>query len=552
MREYASLIGWLGGVAILFGLLSLLLQLFSGTPMFGSDLWWILGNFAVGVVLLAVALLSSMDVLRERMKSDEARRAGKYGTSALLATALGIALLAMLAFLSTRYHARWDWTEAGSHSLSSQTLKLLEGLERDVEVTALFSAIMAPPAREILDRYSYVSDRFKVRFADPQAQPGLVRGLGISPEQLEGGLIHLAIGEESVEVEEISEERITNAIVQLTRLEQKTVYFLIGHNERSVEGEGADGAGGFAFAKNALENENYLVRTLLLAAKGEVPEDADVVVLAGATRPLHDTEHKALDRYLARGGALMVLVDPRAKTDIYQDLARWGVDVGDDVVVDRVQGLFGRPVSPLAAQYGNHPITGELRDATLFHVARSVRPRAGSAGDFTELVLTSEASWGERDLDRFFSAGEAEQGTDDLAGPVSVAVAGTPSFSDQADDDEEESLAQEELIQEEDRDEAKAEEEREARLVVIGDSDFAANQLIGEFRNRDLFVNAVNWLLGDVEAISIRPGQARASRMQLSGEQFLQIRYLSLFVLPEAIAVLGVFSWWSRRRAPGR
>ena len=97
-----------------------------------------------------------------------------------------------------------------------------------------------------------------------------------------------------------------------------------------------------------------------------------------------------------------------------------------------------------------------------------------------------------------------------------------------------------------------AKEKQEPRLVVIGDSDFATNQLIGEFRNRDLFVNSVNWLLGDVEAITIRPGQARASRMQLSSEQFLQIRYLSLFVLPEAIAVLGVFAWWSRRRAPGR
>jgi ABC-type uncharacterized transport system involved in gliding motility auxiliary subunit len=546
MQAYVSLIGWLGGVAILFGLLSLLLQLFSGTPMLGSDLWWIFGNFAVGVVLLAIALVSSLDSLRERMRSDEARRAGKYGTSALLGTALGIVLLAMLAFFSTRYHARWDWTEAGSHSLSSQTLKLLEGLERDVEVTALFSAITAPPARELLDRYSYVSDRFKVTFADPQAKPGLVRGLGISPERLEGGLIHLTIGEESVEVAELSEEKLTNSILKLTRREQKKVYFLIGHNERPVEGEGADGSEGFAFARNALENEHYQVHTLMLAAKGEVPEDADVVILAGATRPLYDTEHKVLDRYLERGGALLVLVDPRAKTDLYQDLARWGVDVGEDVVVDRVQGLFGRPVSPLAAQYGDHPITRELRDATLFHVARSVRPKAEGQGDFTTLVLTSEASWGERDLDRFFSDGEAEFGGDDLAGPVPIAVAGVLRPVGDAEEGEGDSPGPE------GGDDAESKEGPEARLVVIGDSDFAGNQLIGEFRNRDLFVNAVNWLLGDVEAISIRPDQARASRMQLSGEQFLQIRYLSLFVLPQAIAVLGVFAWWLRRRAPGR
>ncbi len=546
MQGRASLIGWLGGVAVLFGLLSLLLQLLSGTPMLGADLWWILGNFVVGLVLLAVALLSSLDALRERMRSGEARRAGKHGTSALLGTALGIVLLVMLAFLSTRYHARWDWTEAGSHSLSPQTLQLLEGLERDVEVTALYSAITAPPARQLLDRFSYVSDRFQVSFADPQAQPGLVRGLGVSPEQLEGGLIHIAYGDESVEVTELSEEKITNAIVRLTRLEQKTVYFLIGHNEGIVEGEGAEEAGGFGFAKNALENENYQVRTLMLAAKGDVPEDADVVVLAGATRPLHATEHKALQRYLARGGALLVLVDPRANTDIYQDLAGWGIEVGDDVIVDRVQGLFGRPVSPLAAAYGDHPITRDLRDATLFHVARSVRPKAGGTGEYTTLVLTSEASFGERDLDRFFTAGEAEQGEDDAAGPVPVAVAGILRFA--ADGEGGEGISPDP----EAGGVEGAGEGTEARIVVVGDSDFAGNQLIGEFRNRDLFVNAVNWLLGDVEAISVRPGQVRASRLQLSSQQFLQIRYLSLFVLPQAIAIAGVFAWWSRRRAPGR
>jgi ABC-type uncharacterized transport system involved in gliding motility auxiliary subunit len=345
-----------------------------------------------------------------------------------------------------------------------------------------------------------------------------------------------------VQVKELTEEKLTNAIVKLTRREQKTVYFLIGHNERPVGGEGADGSEGFAFAKSSLENENYRVETLLLAAKGEVPEDADAVIVAGPTRPLYETEHGALDRYLERGGALLVLVDPRAKTDLYGDLERFGVEVGDDVVVDRVQGLFGRPVSPLAAQYADHPITKDLRDATLFHVARSVRPKAEGKGEFTSLVLTSEASWGERDLDRFFSAGKAELGSDDLAGPVPIAVAGIPALAA----DSGEASPQPEPGEE------GSKEEPEARLVVIGDSDFASNQLISEFRNRDLFVNAVNWLIGDVEAISIRPGQARASRIELSAEQFLQIRYLSLFVLPEAIAVLGVIAWWSRRRAPGR
>ena len=57
----------------------------------------------------------------------------------------------------------------------------------------------------------------------------------------------------------------------------------------------------------------------------------------------------------------------------------------------------------------------------------------------------------------------------------------------------------------------------------------------------------MNWLVGDVENIAIRPNLARASRFQPSADEFRAVQYLSLFVLPEALALLGVFAWWSRR-----
>ena len=94
--------------------------------------------------------------------------------------------------------------------------------------------------------------------------------------------------------------------------------------------------------------------------------------------------------------------------------------------------------------------------------------------------------------------------------------------------------------------------ERDPRIVAIGDSDFVTNELIDGFMNRDLFVNSVAWLMGEVEHIAIRPNTSRASRFQLTAEQFSLLQMLSLFVLPEAIAIVGVLAWWSRRRSPGR
>ena len=534
----SGLLGWLGAVALLFGLLSLILQLFSGFAFAAFDLPWIWANFGIGFLLLGIALVSNVESLRERMRSGGARRAGKYGTSAILNAALSVALLGLLAFLSTRYHVRWDWTESASHSLSEQTTSLLAGLDQDVEVTAFYQPVAAPPARELLDRYQYASPRFKVSFVDPQARPGLVKELAVDESKLGNGLLVVKIGPEKVEVDELTEQAVTNALVKLTRgaKNKKKIYFLTGHNERAVDGEDAGKEQGFKFARDALANENYSVEPLLLASKGEVPEDASAVVDAGPTRPFHPSEKEALKRYLAKGGALMVMLDPRAATDLYDLLGEWGVDVGDDIIVDQRQGLAGKPEWIFAEEYAQHPITEDLRDPTLFFLARSVQPKADAGKAFTALARSGPQSWAERDLDMFFKGRRAEFGAGDLKGPVSLAIAGQLDLSPTPGD----------------KPAGEAAATPQARLVVVGDVDFAVNALILQFGNRDFFVNSVNWLLGDVEAISVRPNEARASRLQLTPQIFAQLRYLSLFVLPEAIAVAGVLVWWRRRSAQVR
>jgi ABC-type uncharacterized transport system involved in gliding motility auxiliary subunit len=540
MTGLPALLGGLGLVFFLFGLLSVLLLL-AGAP---TDLYWIIGNFVIGVVLLVAAAVGSLDAIRERLSSGEGRRIGRYGTSAVVQTLIVLFIVGALAFLANRYHWRYDASQAHVHSLSDQSQKTLAGLDRDVEVVAFYPKLQQQAIRELLDRYAYASPRFKVQYADPTQRPDLIERYKIAEDKLGEGLLRVAIGNESVELSEADETKLTNALVKLTRGGQKKVYFLTEHGMRPIDGKGATEKEGFARAADALRNENYVVETLNLATKGDVPEDADVLILAGPTRPLLPEETAALDRYLGRGGALLALVDPRAQTNFGDELARWGVDLGDDAIVDRVQSLFGQAMSPLAAEYGDHDITRDMREVAVFPMARSVKPRPNSDGaSFVEIVRTGRESWAERDLDQLFANGVAELGGDDLPGPVPVAVAGRPKVD---------GTVPPPVSAEAGAEGAAPPKPAEPRLVVFGDSDFASNQALDAYRNRDLFVNSVNWLLGDVEAIAIRPNKSAASRLTLSNEQLSGIRYLALFVLPQAIAVAGVLAWWSRRRAPGR
>lgn len=527
-----TLLAPLGVVALVFALLSALLVAAGG--QFGGELGWVFGNLVIGVILVAAGLASTWGSWRDRMRSGEARRAGKYGTSALLSTVLGIAILGLLAFLAQRHDKRFDFTEAKVHSLSEQTKQVLASLPGDVTVTALVPTLEAGPMRSLLDRYAYESPKLKISYADPNTRPDLVEKLKLQPEQVGGGVVHLEIGGNGVDVTELAEDKITNALVKLTRTGQKKVYVLQGHGERPAEGERAKSAEGLELALTSLRNENYVVEPLLLAQKGSVPDDADVVLSIGEQRPLLPEELTALEAYVKRGGGLLVALDPNTQSGLEPVLATWGVEVGNDIVVDRLLAAFNRATTPFSAEYGQHPITEKLPEKTLFHLVRSVRPNEAGKPSFTELVRTGRDSWADRDMKRFLDEGVVELGDEDLVGPVSIAVAGTPVGVAPATAKEGEKAAS-------------------PRLVVFGDSDFLTNGMLDAGSNRDLFVNAVNWLLGDVQAISIRPNQSRASRLSdLTGEEFLRIRFLSLFLLPEGIAIAGVWAWWSRRRAPGR
>lgn len=537
MTGLSSLLGALGLVALGFGLLSALLAIFQ--PV--TDLSWIVGNLGIGALLLGAALFTGFDSIRQRLRSGEARRVGKYGSSAVVSTLLTLAILAMLGFLSQRHPVRFDWSESGVNTLTEQSSTLLARLDSDVVLRAFFDRSEVPDVAALLDRYAYASDRIDVVFIDPNSSPMLVEELDLDPEALAKGLLRVESGDKSLVVTDLSESGITNGLLKLRRSSSKKIYFLTGHNERAIsepDGTPAKGKETLGRAAEALRNETYQVEALSMATRGDVPEDAAALVIGGPTRPFFDHELKALVDYAARGGSMLVMIDPRAQTDLPGLLAEWGIELGDDVVVDQVQAIFNQATSPLATGYApDHPITREIRQPTLFPMVRSVQ---GAPAAYEAIVYTGPNSWAERDLDGWTRSGRAEYDDRDLNGPVPIAIAGTPPVGGFADADAATQAAT-----------TAGDGDDEPRLVVFGDSDFASNEYIEAQWNRDLLLNTVNWLVGDLEQISIRPRLSRASRFELDAEQFRSIVYLSLFVLPEGIAVVGVFAWWLRRGRRG-
>src|SRR5262249_29415693 len=135
----------------------------------------------------------------------------------------------------------------------------------------------------------------------------------------------------------LTEQDFTSSLLKLTRSDQKKVYFVQGHQERDPDS--ADQPG-YNSAVQALKQETYTVDKLNLLASQKVPDDAAVLVIAGPKAPFLDPEKQALDDYLARGGKVFLLIDPRQDVGLQDLLAKWYITVGNDLVIDPAQNYL--------------------------------------------------------------------------------------------------------------------------------------------------------------------------------------------------------------------
>lgn len=89
---------------------------------------------------------------------------------------------------------------------------------------------------------------------------------------------------------------------------------------------------------------------------------------------------------------------------------------------------------------------------------------------------------------------------------------------------------------------------KQTRVVVMGDSDYAANGALGVQGNRDLFVNTVNWLAQQENLIAIRPKDPEDRRVNMTADQRVRSFFTTILIVPGLVFVAGIMTWLRRRR----
>ena len=518
----------LKGPALLLGVVSLLVGL-GWLLVNGFDTWTRI-LLAVGILLIGVFVAIDPEDVWRRLTAPGSLYSGN---TLVLALAI-IGILGLINVVAQNRHQRWDLTANQQYSLSEQTIQVVSTLPQPVHITAFYQDddSRKQTVQDLLKEYEVRSGgEVSVEFVDPDREPARAQQAGIK----EYGTSVLTMGQQRQNVTGTRESDFTTGLLRLINPQPKKIYFLIGHSERQIDGFEQSNYGQL---KTSLENDNFAVETLLLAGGSPVPEDASVLVIAQPRSPLGDEEKQAIKAYLDQGGKLMLLTQPSTpqlqQVQLSDLLSKWQVEIGSAPVAESNPQLvlLRDPLTPIVARYPNHRITEGLGFTffpftTYFNVPQDTT----SGAIVTRLLETSDRSWAETSSEALTNpqAIQFDEGADPK-GPLAIGLAIEDTPANQAEG------------------EADAEDKKKTRVVVFGSADFVANGASQvPSANRDLFLNAANWLAEDEQLISIRPRERDNRQLFLSAAQSNLVLFSSVLFVPLFVLAIGGFVWWSRR-----
>ena len=493
--------------------------------------------FILGMASLVIYIFLNRSSLKQTFK----RKSFIYSGNLIVVIVLVLGILSLINYFFARHHHRFDFTESKLHSLSDQSVKLLNNLKNEVNIKCFFleGNFSRNNMENLMNIYNYHSKKIKYEFIDPDKNPGLVKRYEIS----EDATTVFESGDKESRITTTTEEDITNAIIKVSREKKKVIYFLEGHGELSIE---VTDEKGYSFAKEELEKIGYEVKKLALALSETFPQDCALLVIPGAEKDLFPNELETIRNFLNnRGGRVFFMVDPQTAPGLTPFLSEFGIQLEEDLIVDTVSRLLGGDYfMPVINEYEPHEITEKFRYATFFPFTRSISVTEETPDGITANILakTSPNSWSERALTASDVAFDKDK---DVAGPISLAAVVT---IEQKEEEKEEKAAEEkEKASEAEENKEEDTVKEPGRLAVFGDSDFASNRYYNFAGNGNFFLNTVNWLTEEADLISIQPKTSSPRTINLTPSQGRMIFFVSIILLPLAVLITGIFVWVRRR-----
>ena len=425
-------------------------------------------------------------------------------------------LVGLLGYLGREYNVQWDISQNGRNTLNQASAEILQKMDGPVTVTVY---VTVQDARlgdirkiisEFLRLYQRIKPDFTFTFIDPTEHPKVTQEAGI---KVNGEMV-VTFNGRSEHLTIVNEQVFTNLLIRLVRSGEKLVMGLSGHGERRLDGRANHDLGEFG---KQLSMKGFKTDSLNLAIAQDVPTNASVLIIASPQVDLLKGEVDIILAYVARGGNLLWLIDQESLRGLQPLAEKLSLTLTPGVVVDPQSQQLKVPITfALGANYGQHPITRNFNNITIFPFARQISLNESKEWSGVSLVEVAQNGWvetGKLESDVTFDE------MYDVAGPISIAAALRRTLQD-----------------------------REQHVVVIGSGHFLANSYLGNGSNLDFGINLINWLVEDENLITIQPRATLDSNLTMSKSALTVIVSVFLIILPLFFLVCGITVWWQRRR----
>lgn len=443
-----------------------------------------------------------------------------------------LATFALVYAVIQPFHERWDLTRDQVYSLPKAATGVLRDLkDRRIDLLLFFSQEdpMKPGLEVFLKECRRHHPDFHYDFYDPNRRPQLAHKFNV----VEPRTVIFRSGDREERLVGPNEEGFTNAFMRLLHPQNLDVCFVTGHGEVELDD---DATGGYLRFRNILQGYNAKVHGIVLS-RDHVPNACQVVVLGGPRWDLTVEEFADLDKAFEKGTGVLLLVDPMdpgAGAAFIEFAKKYGVALGQNVIVDKVSRLVGGDfLMPLVSQYlTTHPVTKAMKQATFFPLVRTVQPSADAVPEFevTPLALTSEGSWGETDLSALENGNAVFDMKADVAGPLPVAVAveksGGSGLGARKSEGSQRVTSPKERVP-------------RRRMIFVGDGDFLTNGYLDLSGNKDLGMNMVRWLASDERFIDVKRPELRFKPLLLDVPHRTKLMVLLIGVYPLVFFILG-------------
>lgn len=420
-----------------------------------------------------------------------------------------------LNYLASRHHMQRDVTYTASNSLTAASIDVITQLTGPLNITVYATEQDARQGdvrkiiRDFLSLYQRYKTDINLVFIDPEKEPEKAREARI---QLNGEMIVEYAGR-SEHLTQINEQLLSSTVLRLAHTKSQLVMYLSGHGERKLDGIANFDLGAPFGAK--LKQNGYKLGSLNLALAQEVPSNVSALVITQPQADMLPGEVDKLLRYVDRGGNLLWLIDAEPLHGLERLAEKLDLVLPPGIVIDPAAAEMRAPATwSIGAGYTPHVITRNFNLITAFPQARPLTWNEGSEWQRHALVEVAARGWVSHSGKGKFDKAH------DTPGPVIIATALQRNIQD-----------------------------REQRIVVVGNGAFLSNSFAGNGGNIDLGMNMVNWLAGEEHLITLQPRSSKDSNLTLSKTQLGIIGLGFLLVVPLLLASGGIYLWWKRRRA---